>query len=98
MIVKIHEAYRNVVAICDSDLLGKKLEEGNLQLDLSGNFFKGEEKTDEEVLEIIEDQKREDATFNIVGERACELAVRCELISPGAILKISGVPVSLALL
>jgi hypothetical protein len=98
MIVKVHEAYRNVVAICDSELIGNKLEEGKLFLDLTGNFFRGDEKTDEEVLEIIEDQKREDATFNIAGERACELALKAGIIEEHGIIRISGVSVALVLL
>jgi hypothetical protein len=98
MIVKIHEAYRNVVAICDSEILGKKFEEGRLQLDLSGSFFMGEEKTEEEVREIIEDQKREDATFNIAGEKACRLALEAGLIDQSGISRVDGVPVALALL
>lgn len=98
MIVKIHEAYRNVVSICDKELVGQKFEDENKQLDLSVPFFKGEEKTAEEVLQIIEDQKREDATFNIVGKRACEIALNLGLITKSGITTISGIPVALVLL
>ena len=67
MIVKIHTSYRYVVAICDSDLLGKKFEEGQFQLDVKESFFKGEEKPKEKVLEIMQDMAKEDATFNIIA-------------------------------
>ena len=47
MIVKIHKMPdgRSVIAVCDSNLLGKKFEEKNLQLDLTADFYKGSEKT-----------------------------------------------------
>ncbi len=72
MKLKIHNSYRNIVAICDSELLGKKFEEEKKQLDLSGEFFNGEDLSEEQVLTIMEDEKTEDATFNIVGEKANE--------------------------
>ena len=39
MLVKIHKSYRNVVAVCDSDLIGKKFEEDKFQLDLKESFY-----------------------------------------------------------
>jgi len=69
MLIKIHKSYRDVVSICDSDLLGKFFEENEFQLDVKESFYNGEEKTEEEVSEIIQDLSREDATFNIVGEK-----------------------------
>ncbi len=98
MLVKIHKAYRVAVAICDSDLIGKKFEEGDRQLDLTGDFFKGEEKTKEEVKKLIEDTLKEDASYNLIGEESCNLAKECGLIKEGSILHIHGVPVALYLL
>jgi len=98
MLVKIHKSYRDVVAICDSELLGKKFQQGKLQIDLNGEFFNGEEKSESETLEIIEDIAREDATFNIVGDKSCRLALKAGIIDKKGIKKISGVPVALVLL
>lgn len=97
MLIKTHKSYRDVVAICDSDLLGKKFEQGKMQLEIS-NFFDGEEKTEEEVLEIIKDAAREDATFNVVGKRAVKLALKAGIIGQEGIKKIRGVPIALTLL
>jgi hypothetical protein len=46
MIAKIHKTFdgRNVLAVCDSDLLGKKFEEKDLQIDLNSDFYKGKKK------------------------------------------------------
>jgi len=98
MLVKIHKSYRLVVAICDSDLIGKKLEEGNKQLDMTGNFFKGDEKKDEELREIIEDCQREDATFFIVGKESVALCKEAGLVGDEGVKEVSGVPVALVLL
>ncbi len=40
MIVNIHKTSdgRRIIAVCDSELIGKKFEEHNLQLDLTSNF------------------------------------------------------------
>ena len=98
MLVKIHKSYRYVVSICDSDLINKKLQDEKLQLDLTGAFFKGEEKTKQETIDIIEDMRREDATFNIVGKESCNLALELSLIKSEGITHINDVPVSLVLL
>lgn len=102
MLIKIHKAYRLVVAICDKELLGKKFQEDingkPLQLDLTGGFFKGEEKSKTEIIQNIKDAKREDATFNFVGEKSCNLALQLKLIKPEAIRKIQNIPCALVLL
>jgi len=98
MKIKIHSSYRNIIAICDSELLGKKFEEEKMQLDLTGEFFNGEDLSEEQVLAIIEDEKTEDATFNIVGEKAIELALKAGIIKKEGIIRIQGVPIALTLL
>ena len=98
MLVKIHSSYRNVVAICDSDLIGKTFEEGVREIKVTENFFKGDEKTEAEVLEIIEQGSDEDYTFNIVGKEAVKLALKSGLVKPEGIIKIQGIPIALVLL
>lgn len=98
MLIKIHKSYRDVIAICDSNILGQKFEQGKMQLDLTGEFFNGEDKPESEILKIIEDAVREDATFNIVGKKAVQLALKAGIIDKKGIKKIQGVPVALTLL
>lgn len=94
------KSYRDVVAICDSELLGKSFEQGKFCLDVKENFFKGDGKkhSEEEVIEKINDFSMEDATFNIVGERAVNTAIKAELIKKNEIQTIQGVPFALVLL
>ena len=98
MLIKVHSSYRNTIAICDPDLLGKKFEEGNKYLDLTTTFFKGEEKSDKEALEIIEKGVYEDYTFNIVGKESIAIALKAGIIQPEGVSTIQGVPVALVLL
>jgi uncharacterized protein len=98
MLVKIHRSYRDVVAICDDDLLDKKFEEGERQIDLTGSFFKGEEKNEEEVEEVMRDFNTEDACFYIVGKNSCSIALKIGLVKEGGLIKIDNVPIALALL
>ncbi len=98
MLVKIHKTYRTTVAICDSNLLEKTFEEGKKQIIIGKNFFGGEEKTEEEVLKIIEEYSAEDSTFNIVGEKSVAIALKAGIIQKSGITQIKGIPIALALL
>ena len=98
MYIKIHKAYRNVIAVCDSELIGKKFEEGIKVLDVRENFYKGELKTEKEVIEIMEDFIKEDATFSIIGKKSVSAAIKASIISQEGIKKVAGIPFSLVLL
>jgi len=98
MKVKIHKGTRYVVAICDSSIFGKKFEEGNMQLDLTGKFFDGKEAGEKEIREIIKDMKREDACFNIAGEESVKLGKEMGIIKKEGIIKIEKIPVALILM
>jgi len=98
MLVKIHKSYRCVVAVCDSILIGRKLEDGERVLDLTGEFFRGVEKSERELKEILRDYMREDATFNFVGVESVGVAKDLGLVLDEGVLEIEGVPVALVLL
>jgi len=98
MFIKIHSSYRDVVAICDSELIGKKFETGKSQLDIKEDFFKGEEKSEREILEIMKNLEKEDATFNIIGEKAVNTALKAGIITREGIKEVSGIPFALVLM
>lgn len=95
MYVKIHKSYRNVVAICDSELLGKKFEEGQKCLDVKESFYKDLELSKEEVIKIIKRQALEDATFNIVGEKSINCAIKSGIIEKKDAGYINSIPLIL---
>jgi len=86
------------VAVCDSELLGKRFEEGKFQLDIKESFYKGEEVREEEAIRIMKNMAREDATFNIVGELSVQAALKAGIISNNSIGKIQEIPFALVLL
>lgn len=98
MQIKIHDAYRKIVSLCDTDLIGKTFTEGIRQIEVRPGFFQGDEKTKEEVIEILEDMKKEDATFNIVGEESVNTALEAKIISSEGIIIIDNIPVALGLM
>ena len=98
ILLKIHESYRWVVAVCDKDIFGKKFTQGKRSLDLSGEFFNGEEMNKEEVAGEIVRCKMEDATFNFVGEKSVKIAKDLGIVADEGVIKVDGVPFALVLL
>ena len=89
MYVKIHETEnKDIVAVCDEDLIGKKFEEKELILDVSEEFYKGEKMDEKRTLEIM---KKVDI-LNIVGEKSIDLASKNDIVSKMNIIKIKGIP------
>ncbi len=98
VIINVIKSYRDIVAICDSELIGKKFEQGKFQLDVKESFFKGEEIIEEKALKILKDMEKEDATFNIVGKKSISLALKAEIIEEKGIKKIQNIPFALVLI
>ena len=88
MIAKIHSADgRKIVAICDSGILGKKFEEGESQLDLTGDFYKGKEMSEEEITEIV----KHAFVINLAGEESVALGIRLGIISEENVSIVGGI-------
>lgn len=101
MFVNIIKSYRDVIAICDSELLGKTFEQGKFQLHVKESFYKGKtgkKVSEKELLEIINHHSKEDASFNIIGEKSISIALKAEIISEEGIKKIQNIPFALVLL
>ncbi len=98
ILLKVHKSYRWVVAVCDKDVFGKSLTQGKRVLDLTGEFFNGEEMSEEEVAQEIIRCNNEDATFNFVGEKSISVAKKMGIIKDEGITEIDGVPFALVLL
>ena len=93
--INIIKTYRDVIAICDSELIGKKFEQDDFQLDVKENFYKGEEVGEEELIKKINFFSAEDATFNIIGEKAIQTALKAGIISEEFVNKIQDIPYSM---
>ena len=98
ILLKVHKSYRWVVAVCDGSVFGRKLREGERVLDVSGDFFRGDEMSlDEARVEIVR-CAGEDATFNFVGDKSVGIAKELGLVKDSGVIEIEGIPVALVLL
>lgn len=86
------------MAVCDSELLGETYEQGNRILEVRESFFNGEEKSETEIIELMKDLASEDATFNIVGEKSVNCALKAGVISKEGIIKVQNIPFALVLM
>jgi uncharacterized protein len=98
VLIKVHKTYRWVVAICDADLVGKKFEEGNRQLDVSKNFFEGDSVDFDEFNDRVGKCLDEDATFFIIGEKSIKMSKDVGLIDSAGVGEVDSVPFALVLL
>jgi len=89
MIVKVHKKEnRTIVVAVDSDLIDKKFEEGDFELDLTKDFYKGEEMDDGQAGDII----RNADIVHLIGEQAIKLGVAEGVIEDENVKRIQGVP------
>ncbi len=89
MIVKVHRSQGKIMlAICDSDLIGKKYEEKELQLDLTSDFYKGT-KEPKEKLELL---VKAASMMHFVGKKSVNYGIKEGLIEKSNVGKIKGIP------
>ncbi len=89
MIVKVHHTKNGtLVAICDSELLGKRFSEGENEINLTGDFFNGEEMNEDQAGDLL----RNCYTFNLVGEKSINLGLKEEVIVEDDVKLVAGIP------
>ena len=89
MYVKIHSTGdRQVIAVCDEDLIGKTLKEKDREFKITERFYKGEKKTEDEVIIILKDANN----INIVGENSIQAALKAGVITKDNLITIQGIP------
>ena len=74
--------------ICDVDLVGKKISEKNLQVDISKNYY-GKEIVEKNEAENL---LKNSSIINMVGKEIISLSMNLGIGSEEGIKKISGVP------
>jgi len=89
MIVKTHSKDGKIlVAVIDSELAGQVIEEGNTQLDLRSDFYKGQEATRDEAGDLM----RNADMVNLVGEEAIKLGVQEGVVDQQHVKRVKGIP------
>lgn len=89
-VVKTHKTQdaRKMVCITDEEIIGKKFEESKKQLDFTGEFYKGELKSESEVKILLEGA----AILIFSGKQAVKMGEKLEFITKENVIKIKGVP------
>jgi uncharacterized protein len=90
MYLKVHRAPdgSTVIAVCDRELLDRKLRHGDLELHVS-EFFYGNTPADEgDVVRAIQ----EGDNINLIGEKAVGIAVGLGLVERSGCLIIEDIP------
>lgn len=89
MYVKIH-IYKGseIIAICDANLIGKKIEGRDRCIEASKRFYKGEKKSEKEIVEIMKQAEN----LNLLGKKTVSLALKNKIIKREGIIKIKDVP------
>ncbi len=77
-----------LLVITDKEIIGKKFEQGKLQLDLASVFYKGEEKDEQEVKIMIPTARH----LHLTGKNAVRLAENLWLIKKEKILIVKDIP------
>jgi len=89
IMTKIHTSgSETILAACDSELLGKTLEEGDICISVNSTFFGETEVTEDEFRGMLACA----TSANIVGEKAVNIAIELNCIHPDAVMRILGVP------
>lgn len=89
MIVKIHKKNnRTIVAVCDKDILGRKFEQDDLQLDLASDFYAGAEMDEKEAGDLI----RNADIINLAGRNSVKIGLEEGVIEESHIIEIAGIP------
>ncbi len=87
--VNLKKVGKNVLlAICDTELLGKTLREGKIVFQVKDEFYNGGRVTVEEAVDMIENS----TIVNMVGKCCVENAIKRGYVHPEAVLSIEGVP------
>ena len=89
--MKVHSRQgEKIVALCDKELLGKVLKEGETVLDLENyrEFYEGEEASEEKAKEHLKDA----SSANLVGKKSVKIALEMELAKEEDVKHIESVP------
>jgi hypothetical protein len=87
--VKMHRSGGDLLlAAADKDLLGRKLREGPLRLEVLPSFYQGEDADEELLLNRLSMC----TVANLVGEKVIAAAIHGGYIDSGCVLVIEGVP------
>jgi len=90
MLLRIHRSAENreIVGICDRELIGKTFKEGDISLLISDTFFGNQPVPEEEVIRVLMTSDN----ITIFGTRCTKLAIQQGLLEEDSCRIIEGIP------
>jgi len=88
MYAKKYETPNSIVlACCDKELIGKNLVEGEYDVTVDEEFYKGDEVTEEKLEELLQEAD----SINLFGKKTIEIAIKKGFLNEKSVIKIQGV-------
>ena len=78
-----------LVSVCDPDCLGETYVEGEIELDVTEEFYGGEEAADAGADAVVDSLTRA-SVANLVGERSVSVAVDAGIVDEERVLVVDG--------
>jgi len=89
ILVKVHRAgMGEVICLCDADLIGKKFEQGDKQLDVTESFYKSEEIPKKKMLTLTQTSRN----LGITGKESIAFTIKHHIIEKESVIIIQGIP------
>jgi len=85
---KIKYQETQIINICDLDLVGKKINQGDFTINISKEYYYSEEITKEEATVLLKDA----SIINLVGNNIVELALDLKLAKRNSVKVIENIP------
>ena len=87
--LKVHKTKRDfIVAVCDKDILNKKLKHPDFDFHVNPSFYFEKEAGEEEVLELLKSA----TIVNLVGKKSVETGIYAGIVSSDTVIMIGKVP------
>jgi len=87
--IKIHKKREDAItAICDEEIIGKRFDEGDIQLEVSERFYNGRLIGDD----AAADEMNNARILNITGKNIINLALKKGVIKKSNILQVQRIP------
>lgn len=89
ILVKLHKIKDSeILAIADSDLIGKKIENEKVSIEITERFYKGEQLPAQKIIDLFKNSRN----INIIGKESVEFALKHKLIDKTNVIKIKNIP------
>ncbi|HEX5518900.1 MAG TPA: DUF424 family protein [Candidatus Nitrosocosmicus sp.] len=85
---KIKYQETQMINMCDLDILGKKIQQGDFMINISKEYYYSEEITNKEAIEIL----KSSSIINLVGQGIVGLALSLNLAKRNSVKTIENIP------